>query len=155
MALTSETLLVDLGAVGEGVGFALYSEVKIEELGLTEWEPDERLRLLRTQFEARRRGYSGAVERVIIHDGVPAGWLTIDEDGSAVRCVDLAIRPGARGRGLGTDVLRGLQRRAAALDLPLVLSVLRTNLRARSLYDRLGFHETGGTDTHAYLEWRP
>ena len=89
MAVTSETLLVDLGAVGEAVGFALYSELKIEELGLAEWEPDERLRLLRTQFEARRRGYSGqspcAIERVVFHDGVPGGWLTIAEDGSAVR----------------------------------------------------------------------
>jgi ribosomal protein S18 acetylase RimI-like enzyme len=94
------------------------------------------------------------VEQVIVREGEPAGWVMIGDDGAALCCVDIAIRPQARGAGLGTAALRELQARAAALDRPLVLSVRRDNGRARALYARLGFLETSISDTHAHMEWR-
>src|SRR5262245_60898555 len=148
---------IDAASVGEAGLFEVYSEVKAEELGLEAREPRHDA-LLRLQFEARRRGHAAqfpaAVDEVIVRDGALAGWVTFDASASPVHCVDIAIRPCQRGRGLATETLRLLQQRAAALDRPLVLTVLRTNRRARSIYDRLGFREAGGTDTHALLEWR-
>jgi ribosomal protein S18 acetylase RimI-like enzyme len=150
--------LADVGSVDAALRFALYAEVKTEELALEACEPAQRLGLLRLQFDARQRGYAaqypGAIEYVIFHDDGAAGWLVVDSIGETLHCVDIAIRPAARGCGIGTEVLRDLQRNAAALGRPLTLSVLRTNRRARALYERLDFHETAATETHVFLEWR-
>jgi len=151
--------LADAGSVDERVRFALFAEIKTDELALAAWDPEARQQLLRMQFDAQRRGYRAQwpelIEQVIVRDGEAAGWVTIGDDGAALCCVDIAIRPQARGAGLGTAVLRELQERAAALDRPLVLSVWRDNARAQALYARLGFREISVSDTHVHMEWRP
>lgn len=66
-----------------------------------------------------------------------------NELGGEVCVVDeLYVSPGARGAGVGSDLVRGLKdgtlpwfRRAVALEL----EVTPTNARARALYERLGF----------------
>ena len=155
---TSDVRLVDAGSIDAALRFTLYAEVKTDELALEAWEPMRRLGFLRQQFDARQRGYAaqhpGAVEHVIFHHDGAVGWLVADSSGQGLHCVDVAIRPAARRCGIGTEVMRELQRRAAALGRPVTLSVLRANRRARVLYERLDFHETGGTDTHVFLEWR-
>jgi GNAT superfamily N-acetyltransferase len=81
----------------------------------------------------------------LAHDAV----LLADDDGMAalVRKSERAwfldllyVRPSARGRGLGTELLRSAAQhvRDAGGDT-LALDVLESNARARRLYDRLGF----------------
>jgi len=142
----------------ERVLFELFSAVRSEELGMTAWDAQLRDRILRMQFTAQRRSYHeqypGIVERFIVRDGTPIGWMMIDDSGEALCCVDLAIMPAERRKGIATGTLRALQEEAAATDRPLVLSVLRLNAAALSLYDRLGFRPVGGNDSHVLLEWR-
>lgn len=151
-------MLTETAADDQATRFELYAEVRAEELGIAGWEPSQRTQLLRLQFEAQRRGYRdafpAAAERLIWYDGAPAGWVIVDRSGLRLHCIDIGIRSGVRGRGLGTRVLRALQEEAAAGDRPLALTVLRTNVRALALYARLGFREVGGNDTHALMEWR-
>ena len=121
------------------------------------WEPELRDRLLRFQFQAQRQGYReqfpAADERLILGEDAPTGWVIVDRSGPEVRCVDIAVVPEKRGLGIGTRVLRGLQEEAAASGRPLVLAVLRTNIRAFALYRRLGFRVKSETDLHALMEW--
>lgn len=141
----------------------LHAAVRSEELQMESWEPELRDRMLRTQFDAQRRGYRErfppADEQLILHDHSPVGWLIVDRSGPALRCIDIAIVPEQRNQGIGTHVFRALQEEAAAGDRPLVVTVLRLNLRALALYGRLGFRATEedgaqAADPYLRMEWR-
>jgi ribosomal protein S18 acetylase RimI-like enzyme len=59
--------------------------------------------------------------------------------------VSIAVRDGARGKGIGEALLRALIDEAAARDLRLSLDVRETNPAMR-LYERLGFRRVPGRE---------
>ena len=142
----------------EAAFFALYSEVRAGELHLDAAEPALRDRVLRSQFEAQRRGYReqfpAAADSLILSDGIPIGWVIVEAGGRDLHVIDIAVVARERSRGVGTHVIRTLQREAAAGGRRVVVTVQRFNLRARSLYERLGFRLTKETDTHVVMESR-
>src|SRR5688500_8878665 len=87
-------------------------------------------------------------------DGVPCGYVRIEERDDDFHVREIVIHPHFQGRGIGTGVLRETQERARAKGVPIVLGTFLTN-RAADLYQRLGFQETGRTETHVLMEWRP
>jgi RimJ/RimL family protein N-acetyltransferase len=108
--------------------------------------------LLDQQLRARQIGYSQAFpdagHAVIAHCGQPAGQVIfasgVDAGLCFLRLIDIALVPGLRGRGIGTDVITGLGRAAhlrGATESR--LSVLSANVPARRLYERLGFVACG------------
>jgi ribosomal protein S18 acetylase RimI-like enzyme len=146
------------GPQDEAALLQLFFCVRSEELSMEGWDPALRTRMLRFQFEAQRRGYReqwpDADARLILRDGSPVGWVIVDRSGPVLRCVDVAIVSEARNTGLGTRLFRALQEEAATAGRPVALTVLRTNVRARALYVRLGFRVIRETDLHALMEWR-
>jgi ribosomal protein S18 acetylase RimI-like enzyme len=125
--------------------------------------------LLDQQFRAQQFGYAqtfpDAEHLVIEHAGAAVGRLTVavvasppagEQTSPAIvehvrkadrtlHLVDIAILSAARGRGIGTDALECLERAAQAIGARrIALSVLQSNDRARSLYERLGFVATAG-----------
>jgi ribosomal protein S18 acetylase RimI-like enzyme len=150
--------LKDIRSDDEGVLFQLFTTVRGEELRMDHWDPDLRTQMLRLQFEAQRRGYReqwpAVCERLILCDGSPVGWLIVDRSGLVMRGIDIALVPDARNSGVGTRVVRALQAEVARSAGTFVIEVLRSNVRARALYDRLGFIVTGETDLHTLMEWR-
>jgi ribosomal protein S18 acetylase RimI-like enzyme len=125
--------------------------------------------LLDQQFRAQQFGYAqtfpDAEHLVIEHAGTAVGRLTVAvvastaageqaspaiiEDARTadrtLHLVDIAILSASRGRGIGTDALECLERAAQAIGARrIALSVLQSNDRARSLYERLGFVATAG-----------
>lgn len=149
--------LKDIGADDEVVLFQLFTTVRSEELRMDHWDPDLRTQTLRVQFEAQRRGYRAqwpdVCERLILSDGSPVGWVIVDR-GLVMRGIDMAVVPEARDSGVGTRVIRALQAEVARSAGTFVIAVLRSNIRARALYVRLGFIVTGETDLHTLMEWR-
>jgi ribosomal protein S18 acetylase RimI-like enzyme len=103
--------------------------------------PDaERAGILDGQFTARRadraRRFPAAVERVILDGTRAVGAVTSVPEADAVLILDLAIVPGARGRGIGTAAVEAVAgSRAARVEVEL------TNPGARRFYARLGFTE--------------
>ena len=152
------TTTVPIHAGEEPVFFRLFAAVRSEELGMQAWDATLRDQMLRLQFSAQRRGYRdqypALVERFILRDGLPVGWIVTDRSGAAVRCVDIAIVSDERRKGVASSVLRELQEEAAATGRPVAMSAVRTNAPALALYDRLGFQPVGETDVHIFLEWR-
>jgi len=148
----------DIGPDEETTLFRLFSAVRSQELRMDHWDPGLRTRMLRLQFEAQRRGYReqwpNVCERLIVCDGAPVGWLIVDRSGLVLRGIDMAIVPESRSLGIGTRVIRALQAEAAGSARPFSIAVLRSNVRARELYLRLGFVVTGETDLHTLMEWR-
>jgi ribosomal protein S18 acetylase RimI-like enzyme len=153
-----EITLTPVGNDDEAVLFALFSEVRAEELAMAGWDAALRDLVLRQQFAAQRRGhraqYPAASELLILLDGRPAGWTVLDRSGPMWHCVDIAIGREFRRRKIATHVIRAWQDEAAAAGCGIVLSVLRTNHAARALYDGLGFRPAGQTETHWEMEWR-
>jgi GNAT superfamily N-acetyltransferase len=71
-----------------------------------------------------------------------------------IRCIDVALLPQHRNRGIGTLLIQRLQAEAASEKKPLRLQVIRFN-RAVNLLERSGFMRVSETGTHFQLEWAP
>lgn len=104
------------------------------------------------QVAGYRSSYPDAAYEVLELDGVPVGRLVTAAVPGAVRVVDIAVLPQARGRGVAGEALRRLQRQAALDGRALALAVRRDNAGARRLYAALGF--TVDTEDAAVLQLR-
>jgi ribosomal-protein-alanine N-acetyltransferase len=51
----------------------------------------------------------------------------------------LAIDPGCQGNGIGTAVLEKAIERGREKGKPVFINVMKTNIRAKYLYEKLGF----------------
>lgn len=138
--------------------FRVYSDVRSEELGMQTWDAGMRDQILRLQYDAQRRGYleqhPSADWRLILRNGTAIGWVVVERDATALHGIDIALVAGERSRGAGTVIIRALQDEAAAAHQPMVIAVLKSNLRAIALYRRLGFRPANENETHLWMEWR-
>jgi ribosomal protein S18 acetylase RimI-like enzyme len=113
--------------------------------------------LLDQQLAAQRAGfgnsYPDAEHLLIMRQDAAVGRLIVSlrhaRDGElSLVVIDILISNAARSTGIGTAVLRSLERAATALGARQIeLSVLHSNAGARQLYRRLGYFERCG-DTH-------
>jgi ribosomal protein S18 acetylase RimI-like enzyme len=86
---------------------------------------------------------------IILFDDVPAGRLIVDRSGDSTSLTDITLAPEFRGRGIGSRLIRQLQREGKAI----VLSVDKQNLSAMRLYEKLGFTRTGETEFSFSMRW--
>ncbi len=89
---------------------------------------------------------------ILLCDGVPCGYVSVEQhpDYSYVR--ELVILLEHQGRGIGSAFLRGVIKEAQSRQVSVKLGVLRKS-RALKLYQRLGFHQYDRTKTHILMEW--
>ncbi|WP_433616365.1 N-acetyltransferase family protein [Dactylosporangium sp. CA-139114] len=121
---------------------AVHAASRGEEVAGFGWDPGQAAAFLAMQFDAQRRHFRSAwpraVDGVVEAAGEPVGRLYVDRGPAAFTVLDVALLAGARGTGIGTALLRGLQAEAAALGRAIELRVVSGN-PARRLYERLGF----------------
>jgi ribosomal protein S18 acetylase RimI-like enzyme len=147
-------------ATAEDAAFLLelYQSSRGEDLRELGWDEARILEFLRMQYEAQKtfeaQDYAQAKDQVILSSGERAGRLLVHSREHELRCVDLALLPQFRNRGLGTLILRRLQSDAVSAKKPLRLQVIRYS-RAVSLFERLGFIRTSESGTHFQMEWKP
>jgi ribosomal protein S18 acetylase RimI-like enzyme len=138
---------------------ALFAERRAAEFAPLGWPPADLEAFLRSQSAAQERGYRdqhpGAAFQIVLADSVRIGRLVVDHSATAVWIVDVALTSSWRGRGVGTALVREVQRTAGEAGLPVCLHVESTNGGARRLYERLGFEATATTGMHVRMEWRP
>jgi len=108
------------------------------------WDGESQKQRFATSFAPERTS-------VILVSGVCAGMIEIDPGPSELFIRNLKILPQFQGAGLGTEILRRVISSAANDGLSVRLQVLRANTRARQLYVRLGFKESGRTATHIQM----
>ncbi len=123
-----------------------YHDVVLRQFG--RWVEEDQDRYFATNW-------SKHPHEVVLCDGEPCGYVAIYDRDDAVVFNELVILPAFQGRGIGTGLLREQIERASERGVPVWLGVLHENHRAAALYRRLGFRETGKTDTHYLMEWRP
>jgi GNAT superfamily N-acetyltransferase len=148
---------VTLRAAGEGDErflFELYASTRREEIAAWNWPEAQVTAFLEMQFRAQRFSYQdvypGSEHSLVLEDGRPVGRLLVWRSDKEVRLVDISLLPAARGRGIGSRLIRRLIDECAGKRL--TLQVLTTN-PARRLYLRLGFRRTGGDPMYDQMEW--
>jgi ribosomal protein S18 acetylase RimI-like enzyme len=101
------------------------------------WGWDETWQL--HDFDRRFRAY---VVSVIECDGHAVGGLLLEWKPDSVYIHELQVLPDHQGQGLGTAVVERVIEEAATRGVSVALSVVPANLRAKQLYERLGFEVT-------------
>jgi len=101
------------------------------------------------------RGFVPRESRVIVVDGRDVGRLDISHAHLEIFLGLIELLPEAQGRGLGSAIIRDLQKEARTLHVPIRLQVIKANAEAHRLYLRLGFKVKGETKTHHLLLWQP
>ena len=90
---------------------------------------------------------------VIEVDGSFAGFAQYYFEHPYFEVVEIHLLPEYRGKGIGSDILRYLQKVCIAQDRNIRIGCFKENHRAKHLYQRLGFVQTEETDTHFILEY--
>lgn len=111
------------------------------------WDEDYQIRDFDTKFNDIQRYF------VIEVDGRFAGFLQYDFEYPYFEVENIHLHSEQRGNGIGSDILRYFQKVCIAQDRNIRLRCFKENRRAKSLYQRLGFMQTGETDTHYILEY--
>jgi ribosomal protein S18 acetylase RimI-like enzyme len=135
----------------------LYHSTRAEEMVRFPFTEQQKQAFLDSQFVAQTSHYAlhyPDCERSIIErDGVPLGRLYVDRTASNVSVVDIALKPEARGQGIGTSLLRMVMSEAARAQLPVTIHVEAFNPALR-LYEREGFRTISTNGIYLLMEWR-
>ena len=67
--------------------------------------------------------------------------------------VEIHLLSEYRGKGIGSEILRYLQKVCIAQDRKIRIGCFKQNHHAKALYQKLGFMQTEETDTHYILEY--
>jgi ribosomal protein S18 acetylase RimI-like enzyme len=131
----------------------LYETTRAEEVRGFGWDEAEQHAFLEMQFTMQKRAYlmqhPNAQHSIIWCDGQRAGRILVDRSGGGLTLVDISVHPDFRKRGIASQMLKRLQ---AESDLVL-LSVDKTNLSARRLYEKFGFMTTGENEFIFTMRW--
>lgn len=109
------------------------------------WDSDE-------QWLKHERSFTPASHRIILVDGVEAGFVALEEFPTYTWLVKIYLRSSHRNLGIGSELLRQFADQAAAQHKPLRLQVLRVNKRAQQLYFRHGFQVAHETPERLFLQ---
>lgn len=122
-AIRSDHAIVALGPDGALLGLIGF---RTTEGGFAEGTPEQ----WRAAYGLAGAAWRAGVLRLLLRD--------VDNDRFLID--GLCVADGARGQGVGTALIEAVATRSASLGYrELRLDVIDTNLRARALYERLGF----------------
>jgi ribosomal protein S18 acetylase RimI-like enzyme len=127
-----------------------------QQLGADSWPEPMRSHLLGIQYTQRRSAvrlhYPEGESRIILADGAAAGWIYLADLPDEIRIAQIMVVAGYRSRGVGSEVIRRVAAGADAAGKPVRLLVDVMNVRAGSLYERLGFQRIGGDELQHLME---
>jgi ribosomal protein S18 acetylase RimI-like enzyme len=101
-----------------------------------------------------RKHFDLDLRQVIVVDDADVGFLDVEQRPEDVWLAEIVISAAHQRRGIGSRLIGDLLASAAARQVPVRLQVLKVN-PARQLYERLGFVETGQSETHYQMEATP
>jgi ribosomal protein S18 acetylase RimI-like enzyme len=94
------------------------------------------------QQEDFNRRFTAYTASIIENDGRAIAGLLLESKPASIYIHEVQVSPEHQCLGIGSAVVRWVIEQAASRGVAVTLSVLEVNLRARQLYERLGFHVT-------------
>lgn len=98
------------------------------------WDEDFQARRFRGNFLAERW-------QTVSVGAQDVGTVAIENRPDELLLRNLYLLPSHQGRGIGTKIVQDLSRDARSRNVPVTLSVLKSNPRAIRLYEKLGFRK--------------
>jgi len=155
--ITHSVTLRPAQANDEAFLFELYASTRAEEMAAWGWNEVQQQAFLGLQFRGQQAHYAeypNTDHNIILEGERPIGRLFLSRLKDEIRLVDIALLPQHRGRGIGAVLIQGLFEEATHAGKAVRLHVEKFN-RAQQLYQRLGFHIVGDTQSHYFMEWKP
>ena len=136
----------------------LYADTRAAELAAVPWPDAVRQTFLDSQFTLQHQHYTAhfqPADYLVIEDaGAPIGRLYLHRNDIEANVIDIALLSATRGRGIGSALLRLVQRNALNDGLgSVMLHVEHRNPDARRLYERLGFVAEEDIGSHLRMRW--
>jgi ribosomal protein S18 acetylase RimI-like enzyme len=94
---------------------------------------------------------SGRIQ-IIYNNEKEIGVLELIDKEHQIYIEEIQIEPDNQGRGIGSQIINDIKKRAIGLNCSVGLMVMKLNHRARKLYEKLGFKVIDETKTHFILE---
>lgn len=136
----------------------LYASTRSEELATLGWTSEQTTAFCQFQFrlqnEAYKMQFPDAVNSIIELEERACGRILVNHGDKNIRLIDISLLPESRNQGAGTIIIEDLQRTAKTAGKPLNLSVMKTNIAAIRLYQRLDFSIIESNQTHFSMQWR-
>lgn len=120
--------------------YALHKAAMYESISST-WGWDEAWQ--RNYFDAK---FDPARREILLWQGKRIGTLSVQDEGTTLYLALIELLPDFQGRGLGTAIIQELIERTKRQNKDFCLHVLKTNVRARAFYERLGLEVVADED---------
>lgn len=114
----------------KGIHHTAYKEMVLEQFG--KWEEPVQDRY----FE---KSWNSAPYDIIMFEGKPCGYCCIEENDAALQLKEFAVDISKQGKGIGTLFLKNLKVIGENKRKRVQLNVMKTNTKAKDLYEKLGF----------------
>ena len=106
----------------------------------------------REQRQKHKDNFTPKTHKIIEVENEVAGLVAIESFESYVWLVKLYLFTSYRDRGIGSQLLQAIIHDAKLQGKSVRLRVLRANVRARSLYEKLGFRVVNETAERFFME---
>lgn len=105
------------------------------------------------QMKFHREDYDTEILSIIEVNSEAAGTLEVYYDEHSMIISGIYITDKFQNMGIGTDILLNLHKQAAEKNTGIRLQVLKVNLKAKKLYEKLGYEVYNTTETHYQLKY--
>lgn len=86
--------------------------------------------------------------QIISYEGHDIGCLAIKSNPSEIFINEIQILPKYQNKGIGSMVLTSIIKESEKLKLPIILEVLKSNIKAQKLYHRMNFIKLRESESH-------
>ena len=104
------------------------------------------------QRDLHNRRFTSQDLHIIQFCGTDVGFLATSRSSDTLKVNQLYILPEYQGRGIGSACMARVLNDATLRQMPVVLQVLKVNIRGTAFYQRLGFTIVGETTTHFLMK---
>jgi len=129
-----------------------------DDIQMASMDEEQKKMLSLMQYLAQKQHYESKFQNsshdLIIFDGKTIGRFWTARNESEIVGVDLAIMPEYRNLKIGTFIMQNVFAEAAQTNRVFNFHVLKTNVKALRLYERLNCKFTGETSTHFKMQWK-
>lgn len=92
------------------------------------------------------------LNKIVTYGGHDIGVLERYESEFVVNISEIHIEPAYQGKGIGSSILKTVIEQAREMNKTVKLGAFKKNHGAIKLYEQLGLHQTGETETHVLME---
>ena len=109
------------------------------------WDEETQLNLFKEKFSPDKL-------QIIRVDNQDIGLFQIEETKTDFFIHNIQVLPNHQNKGIGSFLIKSLIKRSIYLNKNVKIQVLKVNLKAFRLYERLGFKKYKETETHFQLK---